>query len=202
VLRLRDASSIRVENAALEPLFTSWLATRLRMPVIDRTGLSGGYNFDLRWESEMPGDDALEEALLTQLGLTLETIETDVERMVVDRVSRPVDLEASPIEVAIDADVLDRYVGHYALPGASLMSISRDGAMLLSRLMGQAPVEIFPTSETDFFVKAFPARVRFVVDGQGRAIALTLYQSGREIQAPRIGDAEAQRWIDARDKRG
>jgi uncharacterized protein (TIGR03435 family) len=201
VLRLRAASSISVGNAALEPLFTSWLSTRFGTPVIDRTGLSGGYNFDLKWESKEPGDDALKEVLQTQLGLTLEAIETDIERMVVDRLDRPTDLEPIPIEVDIDLAILDRYVGHYALPGASIMSISRDGAKLLSRLTGQGPVEIFPASETDFFAKAIPARVRFVVDGKGRALALALRQSGREIHAPRVDDAAAERWIAAREKR-
>ncbi len=72
VLRLRDASSINVGNAALEPLFTSWLSTRLGMPVVDRTGLSGSYSFDLSWDGDAaedgPSREALKNALEAQLG--------------------------------------------------------------------------------------------------------------------------------------
>ena len=191
ILRLHDASSISVGNAALEPLFTSWLSTRFGRPIVNRTGLSGNYNFALKWESEAASDEPLKEALQAQLGLTLEAIETDIERMVVDRVDRPTDLEPGPVEVEIDLEIFDRYVGHYAFPGASIMSVSRDGAKLLSQLTGQGPVEIFPASETEFFPKALPARVKFVVDDDGRATALVLHQGGREIYAPRTDDADA-----------
>ena len=206
VLRLRNANSISVGNAALEPLFTSWLSTRFGAPIVNRTGLGGNYNFDLKWESYAAEDErdastegevkeqrdqALKEALQAQLGLTLEVIETDIERMVVDQLHRPTDLEPGPVEVEIDRDLFDRYVGRYVFPGASIMSVSRDGAKLFSQLAGQRPVEIFAASETEFFPKAVPARIAFVVDDAGRATALVLHQGGRKIYAPRVHDADA-----------
>ena len=206
VLRLRNANSIRVGNAALEPLFTSWLSTRLGAPIVDRTGLSGNYSFDLTWgpdvaddeldagiggEPREPSDAALKSALRAQLGLTLEVIETDIDRMVVDRVHRPADLEPGPVEVEMDLGLFDRYVGRYAFPGASIMSVSRDGAKLFSQLTGQRPIEIFAASETEFFPKVIPARIKFVVDNYGRATALVLHQGGRDIHAPRMDDADA-----------
>jgi uncharacterized protein (TIGR03435 family) len=185
ILRLRDETSIRVGNAPLEPLFTAWLSTRLGMPVVDRTDLTGHYNFDLRWETE-PSAEMLNAVLQAQLGLTLEAIETDVERMVVDRVRRPSDLEPKPIETEIRSAILDGYVGRYALARTSVMRISRDGAKLLAQLDGQKAIELHASSETEFFAKVVPARIEFLVADAGRATALVLHQGGRAVHAPRI----------------
>ena len=178
ILSLRGASAIRVGNAALEPLFTAWLSTQLGMPVVDRTDLTGNYNFDLKWETD-PSPEALTAALQAQLGLTLHAIETDVERMVVDRVDRPSDLEPQLFEAEIGPAILDRYVGRYALPRTSVMRISRDGARLLAQLDEQKAIEVFAASETEFFGKLVPARIKFVVAGAGKATGLVLQQGGR-----------------------
>ena len=55
ILELRGPSSIRVSNAPLAPLFTSWLSTRLGLRIINRTGLLGPYTFDLEWQDEPTG---------------------------------------------------------------------------------------------------------------------------------------------------
>lgn len=205
ILRLRSASAISVGNAALEPLFTSWLSSGLGAPIVDRTGLSGNYNFELTWGSrdtqQEPGAgrgepkessaEALRSALRTQLGLTLEAIETDIERLVVDRVSIPGDLAPGPVEAEIELGIFDGYAGRYAFPGASIMSVSRDGTKLLSQLGEQGAVEIFPESATAFFLKAVPARIEFEVGDDGRATALVLHQGGRAIRARRVDDADA-----------
>ena len=62
-------------------------------PVIDRTGLSGRYDFDLKFASfEAPGDDTLPSifaVLQEQLGLKLEAIKGPVEVLVIDRAEKP-----------------------------------------------------------------------------------------------------------------
>jgi uncharacterized protein (TIGR03435 family) len=185
LLSVRDASSIKVGNAALTPLFTGWLSTQLGLPVVDRTELAGNYTFKLKWEKG-PTQDALATALQAQLGLTLEAIETDVERMVVDRVLPPSDLEAQPVEKPIAPALLDRYVGRYALPRSSVLRISRDGARLFAQLDEQKAIEVFAAGDTEFFGKAVPARIKFVVADAGVATALELHQGGRAVHAPRI----------------
>jgi uncharacterized protein (TIGR03435 family) len=191
ILELRGPSSIRVSNAPLAPLFTSWLSTRLGARIINRTGLLGPYTFDLAWEGEPTGRnrEPLEAALRAQLGLALEALDADVERLVVDRVARPADLQPRSVAIEIDAATLDRYVGRYSLPGASVMTVSRDGARLFARLDRQDRIEIFAASATEFFPKVFQARIEFLVDERGRATALVLRQGGRDVQAPRVADA-------------
>ena len=191
ILRLHGASSISVGNAALAPLFTSWLSTRLGTQVINRTGLLGNYSFYLKWEDDpkRPSDEPLKDAVRAQLGLALEAIEADIERLVVDQVNRPADLEPRPVAVELDVGTLDRYVGRYALPGALMMSVSREGAKLFAELDRQGRIEIFPASATEFFPKVSAARIKFLVDERGRATALVLHQAGRDVQAPRVDDA-------------
>lgn len=198
ILRMRNANSISVGNAALDPLFTSWLSTRFDRPIVNRTNLSGNYTFDLEWGFDATFDgrsgEALKRALEMQLGLTLEALETDIERMVVDRVDRPTGLEPGLMETAIDLEIFDRYVGRYALPGASIMRVLRDGARFFSQMEGQEPIEIFPASETEFFPRVIPARIEFILDDDRRATGLVLHQSGRKIRAPRMGDAIMDSW--------
>jgi len=58
-------------------------------PVIDRTGLTGAYDFQLEW---LPDDDfpaaALSAALQQQLGLKLEAAKAPVEMLVIDRAEK------------------------------------------------------------------------------------------------------------------
>jgi CubicO group peptidase (beta-lactamase class C family) len=103
---------------------------------------------------------------------------------------------AAPAAVAVDPAVYDGYVGHYRLD-TLIMTVSRDGNRLLVRLTGQGPLEIFPSSKTEFFSKLVPARISFETDAQGRATALTLHQNGRDITAPRMDEQAAQQMQDA-----
>jgi bla regulator protein blaR1 len=62
----------------------------------------------------------------------------------------------------------------------------------LGIVSGQGPVEIFPSSETEFFAKLVKAQIVFSTDAQGHATALTLHQNGHTITAPRMDDQTAQ----------
>ena len=89
--------------------FAKWFQTDvLDRPVIDRTGLTGFYDFSLKWtpdETQFPrmrqngaqilfpdgafAEPALKEAAQQQLGLKIESIKTMVPVMVIDRVEKP-----------------------------------------------------------------------------------------------------------------
>jgi len=70
----------------------------LRRLVVDRTGLTGNFDFDLTWtpEPQVPGDVApvdpngqLLAALQEQLGLKRESTRAPVDVLVIDRAERP-----------------------------------------------------------------------------------------------------------------
>ena len=51
---------------------------------------------------------------------------------------------------------------------------------------GQSKAELFPSSETDFFLKVVEARITFVKDEQGKVTELILSQNGRKMPAKKI----------------
>jgi uncharacterized protein (TIGR03435 family) len=71
------------------------LSNSLERPVIDKTGLNGKYDFELKWTpgSDFPTSDAdaplLFTALSERLGLRLESQKGAVEIFVIDRVEKP-----------------------------------------------------------------------------------------------------------------
>jgi bla regulator protein blaR1 len=74
--------------------FTAFLAGTVRRPVVDRTGLSGEWDFDLKWNPDPASTDTERPSIFTalqeQLGLKLEATTGPVDVLVVDRVERPV----------------------------------------------------------------------------------------------------------------
>ncbi len=73
--------------------FASTLAGQLNAPVVDGTGLTGKYDFTLKWiPGTLKADDdpglTLEGALPQQLGLTLRHTKGQVEVLVVDHVEK------------------------------------------------------------------------------------------------------------------
>jgi len=98
---------------------------------------------------------------------------------------------------AVDPAVYAGYVGHYQFDEDVVMSVWRDGERLFSRLTGQQPVEIFPSSRTEYFARVVNAQVTFQTDAHGRATALIVHQAGMNHTAPRMDDRLAQQIEDA-----
>jgi Domain of unknown function (DUF3471)/Glyoxalase superfamily protein len=96
-------------------------------------------------------------------------------------------------EIHVDAAILDRYVGFYQLSEQAVMTISRDGDQLISRLTWQRDVPLYGESKTEFFAKLVNAQISFITDKSGRAESLVLHQHGRDISMPRIDATQAER---------
>jgi Domain of unknown function (DUF3471)/Glyoxalase superfamily protein len=111
--------------------------------------------------------------------------------------SRHADLDdtnkAERQEIHVEAAILDRYVGFYQLSEQAVMTISRDGDQLISRLTGQRNVPLYGESKTEFFAKVVNAQISFITDKSGRAESLVLHQNGRDISMKRIDATEAER---------
>jgi uncharacterized protein (TIGR03435 family) len=65
--------------------FSSFLARALNHPVVDRTGLSGTYTFDLRWDPSEPLD--LIPTIHHELGLNVENGKMPFDVFVVDHIN-------------------------------------------------------------------------------------------------------------------
>jgi uncharacterized protein (TIGR03435 family) len=88
-----DATSITMAD------FAEILSRNLKLPVVDRTGLTGAFNFTLRWKVDERienRDDAVADlrwqvstAIAQQLGLTLKSKRMPVEMLVIDHAEKP-----------------------------------------------------------------------------------------------------------------
>ncbi len=88
--------------------------------------------------------------------------------------------------VNLSPATFDSYVGRYQLSSGLVLVVSKDENGLMIRRSDQPKIEIFPESETRFFVKGFGLMITFVMGPQGSATRLVLQQGGREIPALRI----------------
>jgi uncharacterized protein (TIGR03435 family) len=73
-------------------LLASYVGNRLNRIVVDRTGLSGSYDFKLEWAPDGEVDSPappLVSALQDQLGLRIEAQKAQVEVLVIERITRP-----------------------------------------------------------------------------------------------------------------
>jgi Domain of unknown function (DUF3471) len=76
--------------------------------------------------------------------------------------------EPQRAEIHVPADILARYVGTYQFTPTLSITIRRDGAHLFGQASGASEFEMFPESQTDFFLKAGDAQFTFVTNGSGR----------------------------------
>lgn len=95
-------------------------------------------------------------------------------------------LPAARVAIALDPKAYDRLAGDYELAPNFLITILRRDGKLISRATGQAEVELFPESETRFFLTVVDAQVDFLVDAEGRVTGLVLHQGGQDLPARKV----------------
>jgi hypothetical protein len=124
---------------------------------------------------------------------TLERLSTaDGEREVAAFMQRLEAQRAPHVEVAINPQVLDGYVGAYQLTPRLIFTVTRDGNKLFARLTGQQSYELHPYSDRDFFYTIVAAQLSFVAGADGKASAVILHQRGLDRTAERVDPALAQ----------
>jgi len=89
------------------------------------------------------------------------------------------------VAVKVDPKLFDAYVGQYELGPNLILTVSKEGDRLMATPTGQTPAELFPESETKFFLKVVDAQVTFVKDDKGMVTHLILHQGG-DRQAKKI----------------
>jgi beta-lactamase regulating signal transducer with metallopeptidase domain len=124
---------------------------------------------------------------------TLERLSTEDGQREVAAITQRLEAERAPhVEVAINPQLLDGYVGAYQLTPRLVFTITRDGNKLFARLTGQRTFEVHPYSDHDFFYTIGAAQLTFVVGADGKASAVILHQNGRDRAAERVDPGLAQ----------
>ncbi|HWX81045.1 MAG TPA: DUF3471 domain-containing protein, partial [Steroidobacteraceae bacterium] len=91
-----------------------------------------------------------------------------------------------PVEIKVPVGVLRRYVGDYQLAPGFVLTVSLEGEQLMSQATGQQKVTIFPTSDSEFFLKVVNAQISFISDASGNVEKLILHQGGRDMSGPKV----------------
>jgi hypothetical protein len=103
-----------------------------------------------------------------------------------ERAARVSDKPEPRQAVKVDPAVYDAYVGEYELAPGFILTVTREGDHLMTQATGQSKLEVFPSSETEFFLKVVEARITFVKGPSGAVDQLVLHQGGRDMTAKRL----------------
>jgi CubicO group peptidase (beta-lactamase class C family) len=88
-------------------------------------------------------------------------------------------------EVKISPSLLDRYVGTYELGGVLTAEVIKENDQLMAVVQGQK-LELFPESETKFFLRVMDAQIEFQKDEKGQFTQITGYQNDQVLKGKRI----------------
>jgi hypothetical protein len=99
------------------------------------------------------------------------------------RTSDPLPQERQAVKV--NPSIYDAYACEYELAPTFSITVTREGDRLFAQATGQPRFEVFPASETRFFLKVVDAEIEFVRDADGKATGLVLHQGGRDAPGKR-----------------
>jgi CubicO group peptidase (beta-lactamase class C family) len=86
----------------------------------------------------------------------------------------------------VDPAVYDAYVGEYEIENVGKLTVTKDDGHLYAQLASQPKFEVFPRSETEFFLKVVQADIIFTKDKDGRVTGLTLKQAGVNMTGKKV----------------
>lgn len=86
----------------------------------------------------------------------------------------------------IAEEVLEKHVGVYQLAPSFSVAVTREKQQLYVQATGQPKFEIYPSSETEFYLKVVNAQIKFHRDPDGSTASMTLFQGGQEMPGNRI----------------
>jgi len=99
---------------------------------------------------------------------------------------QPYQIPQVRVVAKVDPALYDAYAGKYQLAPTFAITVTREGEKLMTQATGQGKVEVFPESETKFFLRVADAQITFVKDASGKVTHLILHQGGRDQRAERV----------------
>ncbi|MEF3308806.1 serine hydrolase [Paenibacillus sp. GYB004] len=109
----------------------------------------------------------------------------------------PYDIPRLPPEQKIasfDRERYERYVGTYRLGeegndgDSTIARVLIEEDRLFMQITGKVRLELYPSTQTRFFVRLIPVEVEFLCDGEGKAEKLIVIQEDAETPGVRIGE--------------
>ena len=175
---MRDAHQVRASTGENGGIGLNWLVRKAGdRTVILHGGATAGYETQIAFDPER----GVGVVLLTN------TAEFD-DDLGLDLLLRG----AGPAraEVAVSPDLLRRYAGAYEVaPGRSLFVRLEDEGHLTVQMPRNVRFRMYPESDSTFFLKRTPWRLRFTRSADGQVAGMVVDMDGTERSARRVGDA-------------
>jgi hypothetical protein len=89
-------------------------------------------------------------------------------------------------EIKLTEKVLATYVGEYEMTPERILTVTLDKGYLWGQPTGQQARQMFPESETGFFLKDIDAQVKFQKDAAGKVVGMVMTQRGQDRELKKI----------------
>lgn len=96
------------------------------------------------------------------------------------------ELPGESVTVKVDAKIYDSYIGEYDFGQNRMITITKEDDKLFAQRAGAPPNEMFPESETRFFLKVADVKFSFVKDSAGKVTGMILYANGQEMKGNKV----------------
>jgi|TARA_R110000737_G_scaffold347664_1_gene379675 CubicO group peptidase (beta-lactamase class C family) len=97
-----------------------------------------------------------------------------------------VDTDELVKEIIVPAEIMESYVGKYELMPGFILTVTKVGNQMKTQATGQAVADIFPKSNSVFYLKVVAAQITFNKNEKGEVVSLTLQQGGKEITGEKL----------------
>ena len=92
--------------------------------------------------------------------------------------------------VKIAPELLGDYVGKYQLRPGFIITVTTENEKLMVQATGQPKFEVYPETETKFFLTVVDAQITFLRDDNGEVNRLMLHQGGAELVGKKLAPGE------------
>jgi hypothetical protein len=99
--------------------------------------------------------------------------------------SGPAAATAAPVEIKLDDAHSNPILGDYLIAPGMKFTVTREDGHLYTMITNQPKVEIFATSDTEFFLKKVDAQLTFVKGADGKVTSVILHQMGQDQEWPK-----------------
>ena len=92
-------------------------------------------------------------------------------------------------EFIVSPEILASYAGAYQLMEGFKIVVTVEDDKIFGQATGQPQFEMFPKSDTEFYLKVVDARIVFNFGKENQVQSLTLFQGGQEIEGKKVPEA-------------
>jgi hypothetical protein len=103
--------------------------------------------------------------------------------MAIGWINYTVPVPKARVAIKLDPKLYDQYAGKYDFTPKFSVTITKEGDQLMVQAAGMPKVQLFPESETKFFVKTMSGALTFIKDANGTVTGVSFEMSGMTLKA-------------------